>query len=164
MDILFVFMRPINHIFIDVEHPAAIDEIGIEPKVECRLVSIVELDTNVIVDTQVEVAVDIEINVAHIANVLLPVLRDSLIIDFPLVKDVAFADNLEIRKHASPLQVRNRDHSNLVYLLHCCFIYDGAFDDSLVSQFQEMLKIVHISDLRRNCHPLAVKCPDLPVI
>ncbi len=90
---------------------------------------------------------DIEINVAHIANVPLPVLRDSLVIDFPLVKDVTFADNLKVRDHPSPLQIGNRDHANLVYLLHCCLVDDGAFDVGLVSQFQEMLKIVHISDL-----------------
>lgn len=147
MDILFVFVRPIDHIFIDVEHSTAIDEIGVEPKVECRLVSIVKLDANVIVDQQVEVAVDIEVNVAHIANMSLPILRDSLVIDFPLVKDVTFADNLEVRSHAPSLQIWNCDHSNFVYLLHCCLIDDGAFDVGLVSQFQEMLKIVHIADL-----------------
>lgn len=50
MDVLFVFVRSINHVFIYVEDSAAIDEKSIEPKVKGCLVVVIKLDTYVIVD------------------------------------------------------------------------------------------------------------------
>lgn len=43
----------------------------------------------------------------------------------PIVKDVALADDLKVRLHATLLQIRNRDHSDFVNLLHNRSIRNG---------------------------------------
>jgi len=122
MDVLFVFVRSINHVFIDVEHSAAIDEKSVEPKVKGRLVVVVKLNADVIVHKQVLVASDVEIDVADISDMLGASLRLLLVVYLPLVENVALADHLEVRDHPPSLQVGHRDHPYLVKLLDHCFV------------------------------------------
>ena len=87
------------------------------------------------------------------------------LVGVPIVEDVALADYLEVGDHAASLKTGDRDHPDLVDLLHDSFVSDRPLSVWILAlALQEMLKVVDVADLRRDCHALPVSSPDVSVV
>ena len=159
---LFVLVCPIDHPLVDVEDATFIHEESVEPEVECLLVAVVKLNANVIVDEKVFLASNVEIVVAGTAQVAL----SFLLLLFPVVKDVPFANDLEVWIHATFFQVWNRDHSYLVDFLDYSLVWDKRLLMAHLRwlHFQKVLKVVDVTDLRWYGHTLPIDSTDLSIV
>ena len=78
---------------------------------------------------------------------------------------MTLADDLKVGNHATFVEVRYRDHSNFVDLLHDSFVsdLDRLFWIGLL-HLQKVLKVVHVPNLRRYCNTVLISCADLTVV
>lgn len=155
---LFVLLSTVNHELVDVENSAPVDEERVEPAVECCFLPVVELDPDIVVDEDV-LAADGEIEVGHTSDVL-SATRLLLVV----VKDVALAHDLKVRCHPAFLEIGRRDHSDLVDLLDDSLVGYGPVDAEVALGLQEVLVVVHVTNLTRDSDTFAVGSSYLAVV
>ena len=151
-----VFVRVINHAFVDIENTASVHEIGVEPAVERKFLIIIELNAHITLYQHLsasdeEVIVGKSSNKFHRLFLLLP----------PAVEDVFVADDLKVWKDATLCQIWDCDQSYLVNLLHNCVkfvVYVHVCHNLSSFLFHEVFKIIDVPDLRRDCHAFLVRC------
>jgi len=123
-----------------------------------------ELNSHVIVDQQIFLGFHHEVKVGDVANVV-HTFAFLVVIYLPVVKDVSFADNLEVRLHPATLQIRNRDHANLVDFLDDSLVGNSSFNIRVrPNTLQKVFEVVDVADLRRYSHTFTISRSDLAVV
>ena len=112
-DVFLVLLGSIDHIFVDIKDAWAIYEEGVEPEMKRRFLSIVKLDSYIIVDEQVFAAYA-PIVITKTANQ--PWLLLLLLVE--VIKNVAFAYHLYIGNNTTFINIWSCNHTDFVYFLH----------------------------------------------
>ena len=83
----------------------------------------------------------------------------------PIIQYMSLAYDLKVGNHATFVEVRYRDHSNFVDLLHYSFVsaLDRLFWIGLL-HLQKVLKVVHVPNLRRYCNTVLIGCANLTIV
>ena len=135
----------INHVLVDVEDSTAVHKVRVEPAVEGKLLVIVELDSNIIIDKNFS-ASDEEVIVGKPSNKL----HLNFLLFLVAIEDVTFTDDVETWEYTSLRQVWYRNHPDLVYFLDDSvkFLWQvHELHDLLPFLLHEMLKVVDVSNL-----------------
>ena len=157
-------MRTINHVLRNVKHSTSIYKVRVEPEMERSLASIIKLNAHIIIYQQVQITAYAKVLIALIPDVLREPLSFVSLIDFPLIEDVPFANNLKVGEHATLLETRYRDHPDLVNLLHHCLVMTDCLLDLSGHRLEKVLEVVHIADLTRDGDTFTVRGPDLTIV
>lgn len=113
LSVVLVLLGSIDHIFVDIEDAGAIYEEGIEPEMKRCILSIVKLDSHIIIDEQV-FAPNAPIVITKTANQP----RLLLLLLVVVIKNVAFTDHLYIGDHSTFFDIWRSNHSDFVNFLH----------------------------------------------